>query len=265
MKKVLRIVSNVITVIFVLACILAVVLTISAKRSKDGNFSIFGYQARIVETSSMEWPEGTTLESFGLDSEEIKSLSDLEIKAIPVHSLVFINNVPEENAEEWYKNLKVGDVLTFMYGEYGILNGTQPVITHRITKIEQKQNGGYLISLEGDNKGLTSETQSSVADTLTQYIDSTSTGVNNTIGKVTGQSVVLGNILYILKQPIGIILVIMLPCALIIILEVVKIAKTLGGEKKKKIEEEQKAKDQEIEELKKQLEDLKSQQQNNNG
>jgi hypothetical protein len=259
-KKIIRIISNVITVFFVVACVFAVIVTISAKKRKDGGFSVFGVQSRIVETQSMDWPNGTTLESFELETDEIKSLSDLKIKAIPLHSMVFISVVPENNAEEWYDQLKVSDVLTIMYGEYGVVNGKQPVITHRITKIEPKTNGGYIISLEGDNKGLTSETQSTPADTLTQYIDTTSEGVNYIIGKVVGQSVFLGNVIYVLKQPIGIVLVVMVPCAIIIIFEIIKIVKLYSGEKKKKIEEDKKAKEEEIEELKKQLQALQNQQ-----
>jgi hypothetical protein len=101
-KKIIRIISNVITVFFVVACVFAVIVTISAKKSKDGGFSVFGVQSRIVETQSMEWPKGTTLESFELETDEIKSLSDLKIKDIPLHSMVFISVVPENNAEEWY-------------------------------------------------------------------------------------------------------------------------------------------------------------------
>lgn len=259
-KKILRIVANIITVFFVLACVFAVILTISAKRSKDGGFSVFGYQARIVETESMVWTKGTTLESFELKTDEIKSLSDLEVKGIPLHSMIFINVVPTENADQWYSELKVGDVLTFMYGEYGLVGGKQPVITHRITEIKEKSTGGYILSLEGDNKSLTSETQSTPADTMVQYIDTTSEGVNYAIGKVVGQSVLFGKLLHVLKQPVGIICVIMVPCAAIILFEVIKIVKIVGAEKKKKIEEDKKAKEDEIEELKKQLQDLKKQQ-----
>ena len=52
----------------------------------------------------------------------------------------------------------------------------------------------------------------------------------------------------------------MVPCAAIILFEVIKIVKIVGAEKKKKIEEDKKAKEDEIEELKKQLQDLKKQQ-----
>ena len=59
-------------------------------------------------------------------------------------------------------------------------------ITHRITSIEEKEDGGYIIKLAGDNKA-SSET------TLYQTIDtSDETSTNYVIGRVKGQSHILG-------------------------------------------------------------------------
>ena len=72
------------------------------------------------------------------------------------------------------------------------------------------------------------------------------TGVDSVeyiIGKVTGQSRVLGFVTYVMKQPIGIALIVMVPCAIIIILEIVKIVNVFGAERKQKIKEDNKTKE----------------------
>ena len=67
----------------------------------DGAVNFFGYEMRTVLSDSMEKCDETDVSGF-------------EIKDIPVKSLVFTETVPTgEAAEEWYANLKVGDVLTF--------------------------------------------------------------------------------------------------------------------------------------------------------
>ena len=247
-KKVLNVILDVIVYAFIIFAAATVILTMSSKRDDDGAINIFGMQMRIVISPSMEKCDETDVSAY-------------KIKDIPVKSMVFIELVPEDNeeAKEWYGKLEIGDVLTFKYKYV-----TQETITHRITDIKQKQSGGYIISLEGDNK-------SSDANTLTQKIDTdeAETSPNYIIGKVTGQSRVLGFLVYSIKQPVVTVLLIILPFSIIIVLQIIKIVNVLTADRKKraieekaKAEEDKKRQTDEIEELKKQLAAL---QQANNG
>ena len=164
-KKVLKITANVLTYVFLALCIVAIFLTISAKKNGDG-LTILGKQFRLVVSESMEKSEFT-------------DVSDFEIKDIPLGSLVFVEVVPEDETQKakWYDGLKEGDVLTFRY-----TYTTQITITHRIVDIRDNGKGGYFIDLKGDNK------TSSTSSTLEQTIDTSEDGLNYVIGKVTGQS-----------------------------------------------------------------------------
>lgn len=232
-KKVANIVLDVVVVIVLLLALFTIVVTINAKKSKDKDASsIFGYQLRFVQSGSMEKCAYTDVSKY-------------KIKSIKVKSCVFIKTAPTdvEKIKEWYKTLKVGDVLTFQYkGE---------IITHRIVKIEKKENGnGYIITLKGDYK---SSKDSEPAEQVIDTEDDTPATVNYIIGKVTGQSYLLGLCVYILKKPVGIVCVIIVPCLLMIVIQIFRIANVLGADKKKKRKEEQASKDNEIEELKRQL------------
>ncbi len=247
-KKALKLVQNILTYVFVGLCIVLVVFTVLSKKN-DGAVNVFGHQARIVISESMEKCEQT-------------DVSNYKIKDIPLKSMVFIEVVPEDEAkaEEFYKSLKVGDVLTFRY-KYD----RQETITHRI--VEKKENvnnngvptGGYTFTMKGDNKALANDPNASKADVGTQEINTDVESVNYIIGKVTGQSVVLGYTIYALKQPLGIALIIIIPSAIIMILEIIKIVGILNEDKKKKTEEEKDKQANEIEALKKELEELKKQ------
>ena len=162
---------------------------------------MFGHELRLVVSESMEKSEETDVSGY-------------KIKDIPLHSLIFIETVPEDEAEaqEWYGNLKVGDVLTFRY-----VYTTQETITHRIVSIEPNDGGGYTISLQGDNKG--------TADgVLTQVIDTSATdSLNYVIGKVTGKSVALGYVITAVQSPWGIIFIVIVPCLIIIVFEIIRI------------------------------------------
>lgn len=245
-KKVLRIIQNVATYLFIGLCLVLVIVTIVSKKS-DGAINVFGHQARIVVSESMEKCDKTDVSSY-------------DIKSIPIKSMVFIELVPEneEDAKEWYASLNVGDVVTFRY-KYD----RQVTITHRI--IERKENvdgngvptGGYTFTLKGDNRALEDDPKASAQDVGTQVINTELESVNYIIGKVTGQSVVLGYVIYALKNPIGIALIIIIPSVIILIIEIIKIVGILTEDKKKKAQEEKAKTANEIEELKRQLEQLK--------
>lgn len=235
-KKVLKITGNVLVYLLMAIAMFVLVISITSKKDSDGTATVFGYQLRFVQSDSMEECELTDVSNF-------------EIKSIRVKSCVFVDVAPESEEEkaEWYKSLKVGDVLTFKY-----VYSRQETITHRIVNIEEKITGGYIITLEGDNKN--AET-----DLMQQTIDTSLTdSPNYIIGKVTGQSYVLGLLVYAFKTPVGIVCLIIIPCLIIIAFEVMRLVKVFGKDKKEKLQAEKKKQDDEIEELKRQLAELQN-------
>lgn len=236
-KKISNIVINVLLYLFLAVAILSVIMAIIAKKDVDGAAELFGYQMRIVTSDSMA-------------KCELTDVSEYDVKSIPVRSMIFVQLIPEEKkaADAWYANLKVGDVLTFRY-----VYTNQVTVTHRITAIEAKETGGYIISLAGDNKN--SETEQ-----LYQTIDtSVEESTNYVIGKVTGQNYPIGFVMSLVRTTGGIIFIVMVPCFIIILLEIIKIVSVLTAARRKRDMEEQAKKDNEIEELRRQLAELQQQ------
>ena len=239
LKKALKIASNVLFYAVLIICIIGIALTVTGKKEKDGAVSIFGMQMRLVITNSMEKCDQTDVSGY-------------KIKDIPLNSMVFIEEVPDNptEAKAWYSELKVGDVLTFKYDEY---SARQMTITHRITEIKENADGsGYIIRLEGDNKNTED-------GALVQEIDTSkrATSFNYVIGKVTGQSYLLGLMLTLFKSPIGLILIIV-ASIIIIGFEVFKLVKLASEEKKNNDQKEIEAKDNELDELRRRLAELES-------
>lgn len=248
MKKIIGIATNVLLYLFLALCIFSVIFTVFSKKDADGAATILGFQMRLVISESMEEHPDT-------------DVSDYDIGSLPLGSMIFIDCVPEDEEEalEWYSELEVGDVLTFKFAYT-----TQVTITHRIVGITEKpdvadedKDGnteeiiGYIFQLKGDNKGYSNATL------LEQTIDTTvDEDLNYVIGKVTAKSVALGFVINLLKQPIGIIFIVIIPCIVIIFLEVLKIINAFSAEKKKKREEDDAKKNDEIEELKRRLLEL---------
>ena len=231
LKKTVKIILNVLLYLFLAVCVFSVVVTLISKRDSDGAAEIFGMQMRVVTSNSMGESDQT-------------DVSQYDIGSIPVGSVVFVKTMPDDPAkeDEWYSELKVGDVLTFKY-----LYTSHVTITHRITDITEKDGGGYVIELQGDNKNADTEL-------LTQKIDTTEEGgLNYIIGKVVGKSLIVGKLITLMQKPLGIFLVVILPCFIIIMLEVIKIINVIGADKKQKTKEEQQKKEAEIEELKRKL------------
>lgn len=233
-KKIGKIALDVLLYIFLAICIFSVFVTVLSKRDSDGAAEVFGYQMRVVSSDSMSESKFTDVSAY-------------KIKDIPIRSMVFVKVMPDDSAEadEFYRSLEVGDVLTFRY-----VYTTQVTITHRIKSITEKETGGFIIELAGDNK-------SSEDGQLTQVIDtSIPNNTNYVIGKVTGQAYLLGLLMSFLMQPVGIILLIIVPCFIIILLEVLKITKVLGADKKKREQKENAQKDSELAELRRKLAEL---------
>lgn len=236
-KKIGKIALDILLYLFLAVCVVTLVLTISSKKDIDGASELFGYQMRVISSDSMA-------------KCELTDVSDYEIGSIPLRSMIFVKVMPEDEAEAdaWYRSLKVGDVLTFRY-----VYANQVTITHRIISIEEKPTGGFLIELAGDNKN-------SDSGQLTQTIDtSIDNNPNYVIGKVTGQFFLLGFIISLLKEPLGLVFIVIVPCFIIILLEVLKIVGVYSAERKKREQEETQKKDSELEELRRRLAELETQ------
>ena len=234
LRKIFGVIRTIVIYLFFAFCLASLAIAVTSKKDTDGTVTVFGRQMRIVVSPSMEKCEATDVSGY-------------EIKDIRVKSIVFIETVPTEEkaATEWYGKLKAGDVLTFKY-----VYARQETITHRITEITEKPAGGYVIKLEGDNKNSDTETLAQTIDT------SLADSPNYVVGKVTGQSYVLGLLITALKSPVGLVCIVIVPCSIIVIFEIVRIVGAVTEEKKKKQLEQQAEKDRELEELRRRLAEL---------
>ncbi len=220
---------------FLLLALLSLVLTLVSRKDEDGTAEIFGYEMRIVTSDSMAACEETDVSAY-------------EIGSIPIRSMVFVTLVPEENTDAWYRSLRVGDVLTIRY-----VYTHQVTITHRITSISEKETGGFVISLAGDNK-------SGSTEQLYQTIDtSVPNSMNYVIGKVTHHSYLLGFLVSIMKTPLGIIFTVILPCLIIILREILRIIGILQADRSRQLAEVEASKDAELASLRARLAALEEQ------
>ncbi len=240
--KIFGVIGNILLYLFLGMCVLAVLVTLLGNRDADGAIRLFGRELRLVTTDSMAACEQTDVSGY-------------EVGSIPRSSLILVEAVPEDPkaAQAWYDALKEGDVLTFRY-----VYTRQLTITHRLVQKSPKETGGYVLTLVGDNKNTDTEL-------LTQTIDTGETNtMNYVIGKVSGSSYPLGVLLSALRKPIGIVLVIIVPCFIIILLEVFKIIGVVTAEKKKREQEEKSAKENELAELRRKLALLETGSENTN-
>ena len=229
-KKIFKITSDILLYCFIFLGLITIIITLSSKKDIDGATNIFNYQLRLVITDSMAKCSETNVSKY-------------KIKSIPKNSLVLIKKI-EDNA---YKKIKEGDVLTFRY-----LYTEQVTITHRVKSIVEKDTGGYIIELVGDNKTGESEL-------LVQTIDtSIEESPNYIIGEVVYTSIIIGFILNMLKSSLGIVFIIIIPSFIIILLEVIKIINITIIEKRKLAERKANEKEQEILELKKKLKEMEN-------
>lgn len=245
LRKAAGIVLDVVIALVLVFALFVTIVTVQGKKASDGTAEIFGYQLRFVQSGSMEKCPYT-------------DVSDYQIKSIRVKSCLFVKVAPtdEEEIREWYKTLQVGDVLTFSDPDFSDEYKTNEnrdgkIVTHRVVKIEPKENGkGYIITLKGDYRA---SEESDVAEQVFDTEKDTPATAKYIIGKVTRQSYLLGLLVYALKKPVGIICMIIVPCLLMIVIQIFRIVDVVGGEKKKKLAEQQAQKDSEIEELRRQL------------
>ena len=167
------IIGPIITCILAVICTAMIIITIISPKGADGASQIFGYELRVVESNSMEACEATDVSKY-------------EIGSFSKNTMLIVALVPdrEDEAFDWYSDVKVGDVLTVRY-----TYDRQVTITHRVTSITLNEDGqSYTIELQGDNIN-------SDASQLTQVINTADTeGRNYVIGKVIWENYGIGSI-----------------------------------------------------------------------
>ena len=170
-NDIVRIVGTLFVSILTVISTAMIIITIISPKGVDGASQIFGYELRVIETNSMEECDATDVSGY-------------EIGSLRKNTMIAVALVPdrEDEARDWYSNVKVGDVLTVRY-----TYNRQVTITHRVTSIEEKADGsGFIIHLQGDNVA-------SDASQLTQVIDTSEIeGRNYVIGKVVWDSYGIG-------------------------------------------------------------------------
>lgn len=206
------------SLIFLLLCLFCLIFSLAAARDPYDSMELLGHRLFLVTSSSMERCEATDVSEFSVGS-------------LPLHSLILVKSVPqsEQAAKDFYDELAVGDVLTFRY-----VYTTQVTITHRITDMEEKESGGYLITLAGDNK-------SAEGGQLTQTIDtSLPLSPNYVIGRVLFRIPLLGSFLFLLETKIGKLLCIILPATILLIMELFRLVWAYTERSRQKAAEAQK-------------------------
>ena len=237
-NKIKNIILDVIMYVFLALSAFFVVILVFGQKDIDGTTEVFGHQLRVVTSDSMDKCDATDVSMY-------------DIKSIPIKSMVFVELVPEDEQEaiKWYDNIFPGDVLTFRY-----VYTTQVTITHRVEKKVDNLDGTFTFTLVGDNKDSDEKLMTQVITTG----DPTST--NYIIGKVVGQSKLLGNIVTTLRNPLGMVCIIILPSLAIIVYEIIRIMNVISTEKKKRMKDEYDKKESEIELLKQRLAELEKKQ-----
>ena len=235
MKSLLKKVVDLFVLLISVLAFALLVVSITSKKDDDGASTIFGYQMRFVISESMA-------------ESALSDVSQYKIKSIPLSSLILIETTPQKEEEliAWYDDVEVGDVLTFKY-----LYTKQETITHRVVGKEAIEGGGWIITLRGDNlAGEYSLTE--------QVINTNDTeSANYIIGKVIYTNLVLGKIISALKNPIGIIFLIIVPCLVLAVIQIIRIVSIVRDKEKNQYVDQNLEKDREIEALKKELELMK--------
>lgn len=236
-KKIVKIAASAVLYAFVALCVIAVVLLLMGKGQEDGATTVFGYQLRTVLSGSM-------------DENDRFDASKYEIGSLPVDTMVFIETVPDDPAEEkqFYNDVTVGDVLTFEY----VYGNTQHTITHRVVKKEPVE-GGYRIYLWGDNNNSGFGEDCQIIDTSI----SRSETYNYVVGKVVGSSRLLGEFVTFIKKPVGMIFTVIIPCFAIILFEVLRVVRVMGESKRGRLSAERQEQAEKIAELERELEKMR--------
>lgn len=114
-------------------------------------------------------------------------------------------------------SIRVGDIITFV-SEDALSYGK--TITHRVVGLDQDANGRYRYRTKGDNNNVA---------------DSWIVPERNVIGKVVFRIPQLGYIQQFLSTAYGWVIAIVLPCLIIVVYDIVKLAYALITSSKKKV------------------------------
>lgn len=213
-------------------CALAIFMFLFSRQSptSTNGANIFGRQMYVVASSSMEG----TKEFYNEEGHE-----DYDLKNIKAGDIIFVKNVPTDTemgttyGEEYstfMDNIEVGDVLTFNYQLNG--SGSLQVITHRVIAIDNETIPNDIVyTLLGD----------AVENDPANY-QTIKKSQRLVIGKVTSKSTALGWLYTnVFSKKIVVYLVTVIPCFIIIVMEVAKISKIVNKDKQKKIQAASKA------------------------
>ncbi len=150
--------------------------------------------------------------------------------------------VPKDDRQAFYDNLQIGDVLTFYYKNPS--GGNKIVVTHQIIAIK-KVSTGYEYTMKG-----------TAVENDTQTITSASGDI---IGKVVWHSGALGAFVQFIRSKAGIVVCMILPALAIAVFETVRIIRIVRESRKEKKEDgvSERDKDEEIEALRREIEQLK--------
>ena len=215
--KIANIILDVLFVAFAVFAITAIIFRSTTSNNKNGR-SINGTQLRTVETASMA-------ENNHIDPETYKTY---EIKTLPINTLISIKEVTEKNSDKFYSDLKVGDVVTFVY--YTTINNKkgQYVFTHRLTAKDEVTDG-YRLTLMGD-----AEKPSGGVQIVYTNPTTAEQSFSYVIGKVTWSNHPVGEVVSFVKSRNGILFLVVLPCSLLFIYEIGKIIYLINKDKKAK-------------------------------
>lgn len=225
-KKVLSVLSGIVIALFLILAVACLFVSISYKiQGEDGE--LFGRQFRIVTSGSME-PE------------------------IATGAIVCIDTAPDmedgEARQNFMDSLEVGNVITF-YDWYYIPGKNEDkdednegvVVTHRIVEIQEGESGRTFVC-HGD----------AADEGEVQHVDE-----DNVIGIVEWDNLALGKVVQFFRTNVGIVVCLILPAALILLYEVIHISRILSERKREKREEEAAAREEEIERLRRELDEIK--------
>lgn len=213
--------STIIISVILIVALVALVVAV-CYRAQGETLTIGGMQYRIVLTGSME----------GGREDSIRAHSIIGIEAVPKDA---------QGQESFFSALKEGDVITFNdWTSTGTAD--DPVVnTHRIIEVIETEDGREY------------RTQGDANDDP----DARAVAEADIIGKVVWSNYALGAFLYFLCSTTGMVVCLIVPAAIILIYEVVHIIRILQSDKRRKQSEETDAREQEIERLRAELEELK--------
>ena len=214
-------ISTVLVSVILLAALVALAVAIGY-RVQGETLTVGGMQYRIVLTGSMEG-----------DRED----------SIRTDSLIGIRVVPDEEAarEAFFAELGEGDIITFNDWSRTGAAGDPLVNTHRIVEVIGTGDGVRYRTQGDANSGP----------------DARLVEQGDVIGVVEWNNYPLGAMLSFLCSTKGIVICLIVPAGLILIFEVINIVRIVRSDKRREQQQETAAREQEIERLRRELEELK--------